>query len=476
MKRCVILVLAIAVAFCPIPASRAGGDDYRLLLRRLPDSTTAVVTIDVNALRRALGLTRETTLTAAGISGIPVRANKFVLGAQIDLSEHRHVWSIALAQLDGTMAIQDVAKTENEPVQKVAGHAAVVSARNVYFVDMGPGLMAAASPANRKMLSRWLGFQDTNQLDTLPPYLINAVTTAGGALMVMALDVEDSVDVAAIRRGLTRSQVLSAREKVDYDAVAQFIAQAKGITLTLRPGSPLAGALTVDFTASTGTVSDFARPLLLEILQNSGLYISDFDGWDFGLTDRAMTLRGPLSVNALRKLGTLIRTPAPNPAAADTAAYYAQSPAARGLTASQNYFQSCKQILEDLKFDKGKNLDSRAGWYEHAASQLYNLPALDVAPELVRYGATTADLLQSMSTLLRNVEAKIDYVRHNSIYSYYSSGTMFGNPQTGYKSTSKIVGAMQGIVEDTRRKLWDRIDDVTAQVREQMTQRFNAQF
>jgi hypothetical protein len=476
MKRRLISVAALAIFLNLAPACRAGGGDFRSLLRRLPDSTTALVVIDVKALRQALGLTREAALSAADISAIPITANKFVMGANVDLSEHRHVWSVGLAQLDGKMTIQDVARMESAPVQKVAGHSAVVSPRNAYFVDLGPGLLATATPANRKVLSHWLAFQDTNQLDTLPQYLINAAAALDSALMVIAVDLEDSVDVAAISRGLTRSQVLAARENLDYDSVARAIAQVKGIRLTVRPGNPLAGDLTVDFGAGTGAVRDFAKPLLLEILQNTGLYVADFDAWEATVTDNSVGIHGPLSVNALRKFGTLIRTPAPSPDAADTAGYDAKTPAARGLAASQRYFQSIVQVLEDLKFDKGKTLDSRAGWYEHAATQLNNLPTLDVAPELVRYGATTANLLQSMSTGLKNVSTRIEYVRHNSIYSYYSSGAIFGNSQSGYTSTNKIVGELKELADQARRSLWDKIDDATSLVRRQLTQRFNTQF
>jgi hypothetical protein len=476
MKRCSSLVVGFVILFGTAPASRAGSGDFRSLLRRLPDSTTALVVIDVKALRPALGLTREAALSAAGISAIPISADKFVLGANVDLSEHRHLWSVALAQLDGKMTIQDVAKMEKAPVQKVGGHSAVVSPRNAYFVDLGPGLMAAATPANRKMLNRWLAFQDSNQLDTLPAYLINAAAALDSALMVMAVDLEDSVDVAAISRGLTRSQVLAARENLDYDAVARAIAQVKGVRLTVRPGNPLAGDLTVDFAAGTAAVRAFAKPLLLEILQHTGLYVDDFDSWEATVTDNSVGIHGPLSVNALRKFGTLIQTPAPSPDAADAAGYDAKTPAARGLAASQRYFQSVAQILEDLKFDKGNTLDSRAGWYEHAATQLNNLPTLDVAPELARYGATTANLLQSMSTGLKNVSTRIEYVRHNSIYSYYSSGAIFGNAQEGYVSTDKVVGELKGLADQARRSLWDKIDDATSLVRRQLTQRFNTQF
>jgi hypothetical protein len=468
-------MLAAALLLLPGLAgtARAAGGDYRALMRRLPDSTTAVVLVDVKALRQALGVTPGTALATANISSIPAMADKFVLGAQIDQSEHRHVWSIALTRIAGKMTIQDLAKSENEPVQQVAGHAAVVSPRNAYFIDLGPGLLASVTPASRKMVSRWLAFQDTNQVDTVPPYLIKAADAAGSAVMALAIDLEDSADMTAIRRGLTRSQVLSSQENVDLDAVARAIARVKGLTLSVRPGSPLAGELAVDFDADTAPVRAFAKPLLLEILQNAGLYLPDFDDWEAQVKDRSVTLRGPLSVNGLRKLGLLIRTPAPSPAA-DPGASRPDTPAARALAASQAYFQSVAQILDDLKNDKGKTLDSRAGWYDHAANQFNNLPTLDVDPDLVAFGSATSDRLRALATGLRDTEQKIKYVRYNSWASYL--GPVYGNRATGFVPTSKVVQALQAQAADARRGLWDQVEDATAQIRQKMTQKFNAQF
>jgi hypothetical protein len=419
-------------------------------------------------------VTPGTALSTAGISGIPVTARRFVLGANIDISERRHVWSVALAQIDGKMTIQDIGKTENEPVQKVAGHAAVISPRNVYFVELGPKLLATASPANRRMLSRWLAFQDSNQVDTLPPYLIQAATSTDPSLMTMAIDLEDSVDPGAIRRGLTQSQVLASRENVDLDAVARTMAKVKGAKLTVGAGSPLTGDLTVDFDTDTGPIRDFAKGLLLETLQNAGLYVPDFDDWAARVTDRSINIHGKLSVNALRKLGTLIRTPAPSPEAADSAAYQAATPATRSLAASQRYFQSVTRILDDLKNDKDKTLDSRSGWYEHAANQLNNLPTLDVAPELIGFGSATSDQLLAMGTELKDVSTKITYVHHNSYYSAY--GLVYGSPSGGYTPTRRVIEAIKDQASEARRAQWERIEDVTAKVRQQMTQKFNTQF
>ena len=127
-----------------------------------------------------------------------------------------------------------------------------------------------------------------------------------------------------------------------------------------------------------------------------------------------------------------------------------------------------------LKNEKGKPLDSRAGWYDHASNQLNNLPTLDVAPELVGYGASTADLLESLATGLKDSSTKIKYVRYNSLASVY--GPVYGNRRVGFVPTDRVVNELKEQAADARRALWDRVEEATAQLRRQMTQKFNVQF
>jgi hypothetical protein len=476
MKRCSIIVPAVALAFGLVPHARADGSS-QALLRRLPPATNAIVVIDSKALRQALGSGNETAAAAMGLTGLPLMAGNFVLGAHIDYGEHRHLWSVAVFQVVGGMTIQDVAKSEKEPVQQLAGHAAVLSQRNVYFIDLGDGLMAAGMPANRQLLSRWLQFQDTNREDVLSPYLLKAANPETPAMMTAALDLGNALDPAAIRRGLEHSEVLATKSRERTDQSAQLIATIKGLTFNVRAGNPLEGELTADFDGETRHVATFERELLLEALRYTGLYLEDFDGWqEPPWKDRTVTIHGPLSANGLRKVGMLIKTPVPSPdAAAGNASSLPADPVARALVASQRYFKSVTQILADLKADKGKNQNSRAGWYDQAADQMSALPTLDVAPELVGYGQGTADQLRAMAAGQKDLTTKVTYVRRNSYQSAY--GWVYGNAQMGnLVPTQKVIESLEGQATQARRETWERIDQATAQLRTQMTQKFNVQF
>src|SRR5436853_643883 len=82
-------------------------------------------------------------------------------------------------------------------------------------------LLAAGSPANRQMLKRWLAYQKNNQLAALSSYLLQAAAPADAAVLVMAVDLADSLDPAAVHRGLNGSKVMASRKNADYEKVAK---------------------------------------------------------------------------------------------------------------------------------------------------------------------------------------------------------------------------------------------------------------
>jgi hypothetical protein len=481
-------------------------------LKRLPDSTNAVVVADVAALRSALGVAPGTASDTANVTGLPTTADKIVLGAQIDVSQRRHLWSIALAQLGKSIHIDDIAHMENEPVEEFAGHKIVLTPRNAYFIDLGNNLLAAYTPTSRQMLKAWLTSQKGKQLVTLPPYLLSALNPEESALVVMTVDLANAMDPMAIHRGLNASPVMESLKKPDYDAVAKTLHNVQSMTLTIRPGSPLDGELIVHFNGDTKEIRGFAKRLLIEILQKVGLYVQDFDEWKPILTDQSVGIRGPLSLNALRKFGALIKTPAPNPEVANIDAYKASSPADRTLAASRRYFKNTTQILDDLKIDKAKNVKAMADWYDKFADKIDDQPILDVDPDLVKWAASTASHLRAMGASLKGISIQSGYLQRQKaegqVYqapnygSYYGGYNAYWGPYSGYSGPGLAsnmamyrAGAAGGTTTvnnfeqirlqqdqmvsqgaQARVQLWQQIDQETADVRRMLTLKYKTEF
>jgi hypothetical protein len=502
--------LVLSLFFAAAPLAYADGP-YQDLVRRLPDSTNVLVTADVQGLRQTLGVAPGTTLSAIDLCSLPIAAKQFLLGANVDLSQRRHLWSVAMAQLANPMPIQDIAKAEGETVGQVAGYSVVASRRNCYFIDLGQDLLAVGSPANRQQLKRWLNYQKNNQLTALSPYLLQAVNSSSSPLILLAVDISDSLDPMAIHRGLNGSKVMASHRNADYAAVAKTLAATKGLTFTIEAGNPLNGSLTVDFDTDTSAVRDFGKALLIEILQHADLYVPDFDSWEPRPKYQSIGIHGPLSFNALRKFGTLIATPVPPPAAASMTSYLSLDPAQRMVAASQRYFKTVNQILADLKDDKTRSVKGLAGWYARYADQLDKLPILDVDPILINFEAATSEHLRAMSASLKGISLQSGYLQmqktEGQIYQapsytgnynaygcyggYYGGGVAnLANNAALYRSGTaggvttvnnyaQLYMLQEQLVQQgaaARIALWERIDQETADVRRQLTLKYKTEF
>jgi hypothetical protein len=483
------LTTALLVCAALAQTCWAGDSAYQDLLKRLPDSTNVVAVANVKGLHKALGLSSGASIMTGGIAGMPVNAGQFVMGAQIDMSRRSHLWSVGLTKLDKQVSIQDIATFEQAPVEKLTDYSIVTSPRNSYFVDLGPNLLASRTPADRQQMKRWLAFQKNNQLAALSPYLLQAANANDSVLMVLAIDLTDNLDPSAIRRGLDKSAVMASRREVDYDATAQSIASILGMTCTIRAGSPLTGEVVVSFNQPITPFRFFAKHLWFEALKKSGLFLQDFEEWEPEIGEQYVKITGPLSLNGLRKIGALIKTPAPNPDSADMASYNTRSPAQRTLLASQNYFKNVTQLLSDLKADKSRTEKEQSGWYDQFADQIDQLPTLNVAPELVSFAAATSQHLRAMSTALNGVSLQNSYlqaVKNSYRVGYYPLGSYSYSPYYGYSAGSNYAGVSmtanqqqagnQALGAQERSQLWEAIDNETANIRRQMTQKFMTEF
>jgi hypothetical protein len=504
-------IVALLLGTLLPPACWAQSSAYKDMLRRLPDSTNVVVVVDVASLRTALGGTAKAS-EEANITSFAATANKLVLGAELDLAQRRLLWSIGIARLGRHISIQNVAQAENEPVEEFAGHSIVPTPRNAYFVDLGNNLLGSYSPASRQMLKAWLGQEKTKQLVTLPPYILSALQPEEPALVVIAIDLSDSMDPTAIHRGLNASEVMSSLKKPDYDKTAKTLEKIKSLTLLIRAGNPLNAELTVSFDAPTKEIRGFAKRLLIEGLQKFGVYVQDFDGWKTRLKENSIGIYGPLSLNAARKYAALIKTPAPNPEAADINAYNSTSPAERMVNSSKRYFKSITKILDDLKIDKAKNVKAMGEWYDRFAEEIDNMAILDVDPDLVKWAAIVASNLRAMGASLKGISIQSSYLQRQKaegqVYQAPNFGTWSGgyNPYYGAYNTytgpglatsaatlaSGTAGGVttvnnfneirqqqdQLVTQGTmaRNQLWQQIDQETANMRKAMTLKYKSEF
>jgi hypothetical protein len=186
-------------------------------------------------------------------------------------------------------------------------------------------------------------------------------------------------------------------------------------------------------------------------------------------------------------------------------------PAERAVAASTRYFKSVTQILDDLKADKSQTAKGQASWYDRYADQITKLPILDVDPGLIQFASATSEHLRAMGASLNGISLQLGYLKRQKIegqvynapnytgyyegYNWYGgywgggianlannvalyrSGTAGG--VTTVNNYNQIYQAQDNLVTQgnaARIELWKQIDDETAKVRREMTQKYRTEF
>src|SRR5262249_43918166 len=152
--------------------------------------------------------------------------------------------------------------------------------RDAYFVEMTPNTLGIWQPANRQALSRWLRFTERNKDVAISPYLREAAAAASNqAQVVLGLDLADVFDPEGVRYRLKQCSTLAGKP-ADLETFTRIIASLKGLKFTIRIEYGINGELRVDFGEAVAPLGDYAKPLVLEALDNIGAAIEELGDWD----------------------------------------------------------------------------------------------------------------------------------------------------------------------------------------------------
>lgn len=512
----------LAAGLLCVAASRglAADNDTQVLLRDLPDTTNAIIVVNLQGLKLSPVGVRENwgktydTCYAAGTCSFPPQTRKLVQGALVDLGSLSGQWAIGLARMERPTSMATVTRTEASTPDQLQGYPITLSSRHAYFAEIEPDLIGILWPANRQHLGQWLRFVRRNKEVVLSSYLAQAAAPEEPSQVIMALDMADGIDPVRIRRGLTNSNVLKTHPDYDVGEVAKIVATVRGIRLNVRVDDTIHGRLTVDFTGSIQPLKGIAKPLLLEGLSETGLYLEDLADWDAQVADKSVTLTGTLTPRGFRRIATLIQTPSPAAAPLELGGLtppqrIENEPANAAIVSTQNYYSAIGTILNDLRDQKGKNTKELANWYDRYAQRIEQLPILNVDPILLNYGADVSGKLRVVGLSMKGIAIEDKYLEQmrkeqyaglRQIVGYapgpvdpYGGWARYGGGGWGWGygvdygpaiadlansqiTTRATQNTMVIRAKYARDQIWAMIDSETAAVRRTLTEKYHHEF
>lgn len=496
-----------AIGLVVLLLSNAARAQFRELAARAPRSANAIVLLNVEKLKVSPMAVREgwgekiENAFRDGLSRVPGSATKFVLASQLDFEFMKPTWEAAVVRFGRPMQIEAMVKLRGGMPDKIEGLASAALPNNVYAVQFDPTTLGALAPSNRQTAARWVRDMGSKTQLPLSPYLEKAAgySDDAGSEIIMALDLDGAVYLERVFENLKQKKFL-AEAKIDLRQAAKLIAGVQGVRVGVRIKDVPHAAIAVDFAEDVSMLEPVAKPLMLGALADNGMNIDDLEQFTVRVKGTEIALSGQLTIKGLRRLLSVVESPAPSEEApAAPAKPEKTNPAVSAAQASRDYYRAVTGLFDDLKTDlrEAKTLASNAVWFDRYARKIERMPILGVDPELLDYGGFVASQLRAASGSTRTMG--IQTAQRQSQYQYvygsnYSNvAGSYGNYGYSYvprlEWVDPLAGARQqgaarrevkaeekGIMATDVNQIRAQVAQATADIRRKMTERYQIEF
>ena len=461
------------------------------LLMRLPDSTNALMLIDVEALRRSPLAVREgwqkqyesTYVNQPMI--LPPESDRLVLASQMNPNRgFAQAWEAAAISLTEPLSMRSIARAEGGYLDTIGGLEAAWTPSDAYFVSIDADTLGVMHPAHRQAVARWAETSRRSRSIVLSSYLRKAASGANRSTqIVLAVDLQGAVQPHSLQQRLRDSEY-TRDDPGKQRKWADVIAGIQGVTLKMKIGTSALATLQVDFTDSAEVFGKDARSVVLGVLDRHGVGLAEMQDWTASVQGSSIRLTGKLSTPGMRQVFSLLELPTSKFSTVKEADVSRSASTDPGYIAqaSKRYFASVSTLLDDLQKEFATNRDARRNMapvvMERYGRRIGRLPILNVDEDLLAYGASVAESLGDVSVASRMAGVRSG-VRKSQLYGNYQY-SYDGNGYYSERSTQSIQTQMQreeqARASQVRFQTFKEIEDATVQIRNAMTRKYKLQF
>lgn len=494
--------------FALVARAQAQDQRFQEMVKQLPRSANAVVLLNMEKAKQSPMGVREgwsanlEKAFQAGLVRVPPQATRFVLAAEIDLEFMEPAWEAAILDSDTDISMDEIAKNRGGVLDTIEGLPAVVLPNDTYVLQLGPRTLGAMGPGKRQAVVRWIRESRDTSLPRLPGYLdkLASYSDTAGSEIIMGIDLQGALALERVVMKLKENQPLLDQWKADLPALAKLLSGVEGFRVGVRIGEEPTGMIVVDFRGDASITQGYAKPLLLQVLANQGASIADLETWTAQAQGSEISLRGPFTQDGLRRLLSVVDSPAP----AQTTAAPTPEQVSPGdlpklqVQASLDHFHAVTAMANDLKKDMkdAANLAVNAVYFDKYAKRIERLPILNVDEELLGYSAFVAGQLRSASDFVRGMGIRSN-VRESQVtssssgYGYvggyrYGAYGGYGGAYSVYspRAEARGIAAERRVVRSEERgnmamnvhQIRDAMIAATTDVRRKMTQKYQVEF
>lgn len=357
----------------------------------------------------------------AGTSQIPPWVNNLVIGSLVRPELHEQVWSTGLLDLPPAVTMERIARREESRVEELAGLRSVRSQRDAFLVEIESGTLGVRTPAVRQEAARWARSAADGKTGFLSEYLQAAVKQQ--ADIVHAIDLAHTSDVRGVQRyledhGLVPDDVVA---RVD---LPRLLSSLQGASFFVTIEESTSARVVLHFGRDVaGSETEIAN-VFRHIVDDMHLSLDEFASADVTAQSKTITLSMELSDESLRQVLSLITSPPPSHDVPDETSHPEPAPKKEAvsrveneLAASQRYYQSVSQVIDDIDRINRSNRSSRsATWLDNFARRIDHLPVAGVDRELLGFGRRTSERVRALAASLRGQTVQVNADQQTLVY------------------------------------------------------------
>ena len=492
MRRYLWLAICLAV----VPTARAA--ELKDVLKYVPGHLNTLAVINVKEINKTPRAVKEgwqknhETEYLAGALAVPPWASFVVIGAELYPGQLAEGKSLVLVPVNNALSSTDINNREGGTTQLMGDKTVVLSPKRGYVAMPAPGIVAVSSTLPRQEFSRWLT-QPKPEKPSISSYLQESVAAKSAAQILIAIDLGDIFDPQSLRLELLSGGI--AKEEPALDSLVQAIMNIRGATISVQIADPSPVEIEINFKQLLDSQAKAFETLLPRIIQIAGLEISELSKASLTRGDKTFTLKTSFSDSSLRRMLSLVSSPADAAKSPDGGNILTPKDSAV-LASSMRYFRSVNSYLDDLRTRGTANMragdySGSATWYESFANKIDKLPIENVDPELLQYSASATSKLRALAGSLRGLKVQLDaYDSYKSVIATTGGGTYTTPrgrvgvaPSFGGGSMDSNVGELSArqaeLVVKTapdREKIWSVLDGDRSSVRRLMFEKYKIDF
>ncbi len=490
IRKYTVACLLVAATLTSVPSRGQGQSEDQQpklakLLERSPAPANSVLYVNIPALNK---LTKDAELSTRVTENI----KELWMISDLDFVKLHPRWEAGYATLASPADAAKLASSVSGYVDTVVGHDVVWSPRQSYLVPLKDNRLGFLRPANRSLLGRWVTPGGAVNDST---YLAKISNQPESYLsMMLGADLNNMFSAVPLEAKLKNFESLQAQPP---KTVAGILASVRGLSVIIGRESLSQCILAVDFDKSPSSLKPIARDLLAEILERSGTAAPEVLTWEAKVEGNRMSFQGPISEASLTGLLNIFSLLGTAESVSDKLITLTDSPgsqADRIAYTTKHYFDEVTKRIEQLRKHKSKTTGGMAKWNEQQARMLDEMGTLNVDPVMVQFGTDVAGLLRGNSLTMRQTNIQAGKVKaEQSLQSGTSynvggySGGFYGGG-VGYSSSGyynpNSTADYQTITDANARgnnyanyqSVLAQIDNMTAEIRKTMTDKYQMQF